>query len=151
MKHTIISTKNKNRKIFVEVPDGYSPVSLPHFKEWIEKLESGKIKQGKGLLCETNGKCNRYCCLGVLSKIQGRLNKNSDGVFHDGGNKYYLSLYNPANNVFSNKGDFPKEALVTIKMEDKDYLLRRTDLAALNDIGFSFKDISKVIKILWKE
>lgn len=151
MKHTIISTKNKNKKIFVQIPDDYSPVSLPYFKEWTEKLESGKIKQGEGFLCKTKGKCNKYCCLGVLSKIQDRLNKNSNGVFRDGDNKYYLSLYNPFNSVFGIKGDFPEKALVTIKTENHDYCLRRTDLAALNDSGFSFKDISKVIKILWKE
>ena len=149
MKHTIISTKNKNNKIFVEIPKDYSPISLPSFNEWVRKLESGKIKQTSQTLCTAGKKSLSYCCLGVLSKIQNRLKKDSCGCFLDGSNKYYLSTQNPNYAVFGYAGDFPDHVKVSVHKNFADR--RRENLASLNDDGFSFKDIAKVIKLIWKE
>lgn len=38
-------------------------------EKWIEALESGKYQQGVGTLCRDG----RYCCLGVLADVMGRL------------------------------------------------------------------------------
>jgi hypothetical protein len=35
-------------------------------KEWVERLRSGKYKQGKYRLRDSN---NNYCCLGVLCEV----------------------------------------------------------------------------------
>lgn len=37
---------------------------------WVEALRSGKYKQGQGVLRSAT---DRYCCLGVLSEVEGRL------------------------------------------------------------------------------
>lgn len=47
-----------------EEQDNMNPVIV---KEWINKLRSGKFKQGVGNLCSVDPKGNfLYCCLGVL-------------------------------------------------------------------------------------
>lgn len=40
-------------------------ISQKEIKGWVEKLRSGKYKQGNLFLCSKN---NRYCCLGVLAE-----------------------------------------------------------------------------------
>lgn len=36
--------------------------------EWLDALESGKYKQGQGVLCSVT---HEYCCLGVLAELAG--------------------------------------------------------------------------------
>ena len=67
------------------IPDDYQKKELPYFKEWTEALDSGSYSQTSGQLCETisypESTQTCYCCLGVLSKIQGRLTaNNTDGL-----------------------------------------------------------------------
>lgn len=149
MKHTIISTKDKKNSIVLDVPDDYSPQSLPYFKQWVDALKSGKIKQTRSTLCRKDGKCNRYCCLGVLSKIQGRLSKNIYGSFHDNGQIDVLSSNNPSYQVLKTAGDIPYNVKLQTSYNNTSCTVNT--LASLNDRGFTFKDIAKVIEILWKE
>lgn len=131
------STKN-NSLVEITIGTGYKKTKLPFFEKWTEALESGKFRQTRGRMRASGNKCVKYCCLGVLSKIQGRL---SDKV--DVGT---LDLDNPCTGVLKCEGQFPPEVSVWV------YGQSVSDLVALNDdFDLSFKDISKVIKTIWKK
>jgi hypothetical protein len=132
------------------IPEGYEKKELPYFKEWTEALDSGSYSQTSGQLCETisypESTQTCYCCLGVLSKIQNRLNANNrDGSDLD--STYYLSHQNPIYPFLGENGTFP--AGIVVKRPNGDNILH--NLAELNDNNFSFSQISQVIKEIWKE
>ena len=131
------------------IPEGYQKKELPYFKEWTEALDSGSYSQGSGKLCQTLSYLEeietRYCCLGVLSKIQGRLNANNkDGSDFD--STYYLSFENPNYRFLGESGTLP--AGIEIKNANGKKIHNLVDL---NDNGLPFSEISKVIKEIWKE
>lgn len=131
------------------IPEGYEKKELPYFKEWTEALDSGEYSQTSGQLCETfsfrESTETCYCCLGVLSKVQGRLNANNrDGSDLD--STYYLSHQNPIYPFLGENGTLP--AGIEIKNANGKKIL---NLAELNDNEFSFSQISEVIKQIWKE
>ena len=131
------------------IPEGYEKKELPYFKEWTEALDSGSYSQTSGKLCETISYLEStetcYCCLGVLSKIQGRLTANNrDGSDLD--STYYLSFENPIYRFLGENGTLP--AGIAVKGRRGNIL---HNLAELNDNEFSFSQISEVIKQIWKE
>lgn len=134
----------------VNLPEGYERVELPYFDEWVQALESGTYIQGKGSLVSpgTDKIPYWYCCLGVLSKIQGRLIKLPSSCLHydadNMSNTGVLSLQNPCAGVLACDGGFP--AAVTVTFLEREY----KNLMDLNDLGMSFKDIATVIKTIWK-
>ena len=127
---------NESIGLFLFLPDGYEKVKLPGKDEWVKALTSGKYKQGAGQLCNYDCGNPRYCCLGVLSDIQGRLMNGSDGQF-------YLSEDNPNFYILRNKGIFPAQIQTAMGIS------RQNDIAELNDSGVSFEDIAKVIDLVW--
>lgn len=144
--HTFTSTKTKEQ-FTVCTPDDYKKISLPYFHEWVAALKSGKYNQCIGQLCKPilNKKLG-YCCLGVLSKVQGSLQKNSDGNYSDNNKSlHYLSFKNACYNVLYNNGKLPEG----VKVEN-DYGQAGT-LSICNDsLSLSFKDIAKVIETVFK-
>jgi hypothetical protein len=150
MKTITFETSGDNNETYeLIIPEGYQKKELPYFKEWTEALDSGGYAQTSGQLCKkysyVEGDETRYCCLGVLSKIQGRLTSdNTDSLDFD--STYYLSLENPNYPFLRENGTFP-EGIAVISSKGK----RIHNLAELNDNEFSFSQISKVIKEIWKE
>jgi hypothetical protein len=150
MKTITFETSGDNNETYeLIIPEGYQKKELPYFKEWTEALDSGGYAQTSGQLCKkysyVEGDETCYCCLGVLSKIQGRLTShNTDGSELD--NTYYLSLENPNYPFLRENGTFP-EGIAVISLKGK----KIHNLAELNDYDFSFSQISKVIKEIWKE
>lgn len=138
-------------KIEVIKPKGYKKIKLPHFKEWTEALESGKYRQTPNVLCEYDkrAKRNKYCCLGVLCKITGALEKE-EGKYRSFGDVEVLNAYNPMNKYLGEVGRFPNG--VRVYCSDSEGEISNYDsLTELNDSGFaSFKDIAKVIREIWK-
>lgn len=96
-------------------------------KEWIDRLRSGKYKQGKRYL-ERNG---QYCCLGVLCEIAA---ENGIVKKEDGFNGYVHLL--------------PPEVMAWADVKCNNGLYGNSDenLALLNDQGFSFCEIANVIE-----
>ena len=125
------------------IPDDYQKIPMPYFKEWVSALESGEYKQIKNRLCSIEGDDCSYCCLGVLSKIQGRLTK--EGSDEDFRYWTYLSPFNPLHPFLGSVGYFPKRIGV---YSDDDYFI---SLSVLNDKGLPFPEIAKVIKEIWCE
>jgi len=99
--------------------------------KWLEALCSGKYKQTQQQL-----KCgDGYCCLGVLSHIQGRLalvgDNATDGLASDG-STLCLASDNP------------------VRFVDDHRVARYGDisccLSALNDRGATFEEIANIIE-----
>lgn len=102
-------------------------------RKWVEALRSGEFKQGEGqLLCN-----DRYCCLGVLASVCGM---PKDTIRRHG-----------------NLTDISRDDLLgtwTKNPDDPDYdsgdqlTLNTTQrkLAAMNDIGRTFKQIAAYIE-----
>lgn len=142
---TFQMTRDKNKTVKVLVPIGYKKIYLPMFEEWTSALESGKFRQTKDTLCETKNKHCYYCCLGVLSRIQGRLKNGRDGV---GGETKMLSVDNPLYSFLTNTGLIQG----CVQIHSKGGSVIEADvLAHLNDLGLTFKEIAKIIKVFWKK
>lgn len=128
-----------NRKYILLIPEDYKKIPLPYFKEWTFALESGLYNQGHSILCQIDEDFVCYCCLGVLSKIQGLLTEKGDCD----DKIFYLSEKNPNYPLLYGTGQFPSG--ITLDSPGIH------SLADLNDCGFSFLEISKVIKEIWCE
>jgi hypothetical protein len=149
MKNITVNTNNPEKVYNMIIPEDYQKISLPYFKEWTEALDSGSYSQAKGQLCEIipsiKGEVCSFCCLGILSEIQGRLTEEGrDGDAH---HIHYLSNSNPNFSVFGTNGKFP----VGITFKLNEFVTKVESLSHLNDIGVPFSEISKVIKEIWKE
>lgn len=126
----------------ITFPDNYVKPVLPMKKEWLEALKSGKYSQGKDVLCQ-NG---NYCCLGVLSQIQGRLGEPSSyGYRSDGGSALYLDDENPIVKLYPKfrRGGFPDGVLVNHNLGAS------VALSGLNDLGVPFTEIAEIIDQIW--
>lgn len=125
----------------------FQKVALPGKNKWTTALRSGEYKQGTGCLysgaIKTPGvedkEPNCYCCLGVLSAIQGRLEKNLFGGFDShGGDSQFLTLTNPLYSIIEGTGRLP----FLIKLENGDSW---DCLAPCNDNGLTFNQIADII------
>lgn len=129
---------------------------LPFKMKWLNALRSGEFFQGMGSLrCE--GACEgafhpspSYCCLGVLSKIQGRLSEDGEdgaGTFSLG----TLSESNPCYLALEITGNFDFASGFTNGLRVSLNGIKVNDLVDLNDKGASFEQIAKVIDLFWKK
>lgn len=126
----------------ITFPDNYVKPVLPMKKEWLEALKSGKYLQGKDSLCQDE----KYCCLGVLCEIQGRLGDPSiNGYRSDGNSGLFLDPENPIVKLYPAfyQGGFPEGVIV-----DHD-LGESTTLSHLNDWGVPFTEIAEIIDQIW--
>lgn len=94
--------------------------------QWLEALRSGKFLQGKHMLC-TGNLIKQYCCLGVLSHVQGRLTQSG----YDGITDTVLCHNNPLN------------WLNDVRVADADGAIT---LIGLNDNGMPFTQIADIIE-----
>lgn len=99
---------------------------LPHDlkTKWLKALRSGQYKQGTKRLYDADS----YCCLGVLSKIQGRLDGAYDGI---DGSDLLLSVDNP--HEFLNDTEICSIGAAR-------------NLAGINDTGATFAEIADIIE-----
>ncbi len=124
----------------ITFPEDYVPPVLPMRDEWCAALRSGNYKQGSNHLC-FDGK---YCCLGVLSDIQGRLNLSEYGVGFDGDKNKVLSFDNPIYNILMKNGEFPKGVEVEKCFYGAVRLTECNDTLLLN-----FNEIADIIERIW--
>lgn len=126
------------------IPNTYERVKLPWKRKWIAALRSGKFSQSRCLLFDAG----KYCCLGILSKIQGRLVGSFDSNATHSTSVLHYS--NPCWPTLNGQGSFDEKIRVTIPTgTGKPKIL--TTLAECNDNGVPFKDIASLIHLLWKE
>lgn len=102
--------------------------------EWARALESGKYKQGKFAL----KKDNKFCCLGVLCNLhEGKAEKKASGDYF-GDSLLFQSKICDYVGFKSFIGTLP------------DHKGKFRSLAQLNDLGYSFKKIAKLIRRYWR-
>jgi hypothetical protein len=106
-------------------------------EKWLEALESGEYKQGKGALRIENGQ-TKYCCLGVLCDVANQY--SSKDYFKDSDNSINSIL--PLNlakfvNIAEN-GEFYEG----VRRNGKWY----SSLTQMNDRGVRFKTIARIIR-----
>lgn len=124
----------------LHLPLNYQKIPLPWLTPWLAALRSGEYPQGRGFLCYSG----KYCCLGVLSKIQGRLQQKDEGwVDGAGGSFGSLAIKNPCAAVLSQGGSFAPGVWVTFRGLDHKCLWR------LNDNGLPFSDIADILETLY--
>lgn len=131
---------------YLIAPENYVRRPLPTKTKWVTALRSGDYSQCDEKL--TDGES--YCCLGLLSKIQGRLKNGRDGF---PGHKFELSCDNPLREFLGTVGEFPityiNRELSYIYCKGRKFGGRWYTLAAMNDNGYSFSEIADVIDFLW--
>ncbi len=155
--NTIKFKSTKGGDFFVNLPKNFKKVKLPFFQKWVNALESGEYRQCTQQLCAPRNKKLSYCCLGVLSKIQNRLEKDEDGFMRDtlykGESQETLHKSNPCYSVIRENGKLPKK--VSVGKNTSDIFINVTDYHTLiecnDDLELSFKDIAKIIKTVFKE
>lgn len=140
-----------SERIKIKFSANHIKETLPYKAEWIAALKSGQFAQGKECLCEDG----KYCCLGLLSHLQKRLN-NSGKSFRDGelfgASELILSSDNPVFAILQGRGDVPYTVLHVIYTHDLNYprnIHYCFSLAGLNDAGASFEEIADVIDQIW--
>jgi len=153
---TIKFKSTKGGNFFVNLPDNFKKVKLPFFQKWVNALESGEYRQCANQLCTRRNKKLSYCCLGVLSKIQNRLEKDEDGFMrdslHKGMSHEILHKSNPCYSVIRNNGKLPKKVSVGKNSSETSFNIEEynTLLECNDDLRLSFKDIAKIIKTVFK-
>lgn len=141
-----LKKETRNLELGVEIlfnkpVDGYiyNSVKLPKEKieKWVETLESGRFPQGKRKLCMDG----EYCCLGVLAKIENKLERAERGRFVFNGSDSFLFEHEE----ISERGYLPFWA--NFKVEGA--FFKANSLVDLNDKGATFQQIAWIIKTLF--
>ena len=131
------------------LPKGYERKDLPGLSEWVKALESGTYPQGLKKLRHHDG---TYCCLGVLSEVQGRLRPGFGSSYVDGSvDDRWLAPSNPCFQALSTSGRFPEGVICLFIPTEHQVANLLLSLASVNDLGFTFHQIAQIIKLLWKE
>lgn len=153
--NTIEFKSTKGGNFFVNLPKNFKKVKLPFFQKWVNALESGEYGQCTHQLCTPRNKKLSYCCLGVLSKIQNRLEKDEDGLMrdtlHKGEAEEVLHKSNPCYSVIGKNGKLPKNVKVLNSLDSLPFDGGTSLMTCNDDLGLSFKDIAKIIKTVFKK
>ena len=121
-------------------------------QKWIDALRSGEYEQGKEKLRSVSG----YCCLGVLCDIYAK-ETNTEWKFR--GNEE-TNLQPQDYWYFGDQSEFLPEFVmewaglslncplveIDVEIDVEDHWISNDGLADLNDSGYNFNDLSKLIE-----
>jgi len=104
-------------------------------KRWLEALNSGDYKQGRGNLRTDDN----FCCLGVLCDLY---DKKGWKILNDSEGDYYAYLSGSAT------ATLPLKVMewAGLKQDNPHIPDGKPNLATLNDSGKTFKQIARIIK-----
>ena len=116
-------------------------------RKWVSALRSGTYRQGQGKL----RLADNFCCLGVLCEISAK------GDWYQGkylGEKNFLpkevlnwsELREHSPKVPAPVGDIRYREWMATHGEQVTITAGKVDLAALNDMGFTFREIAEMIE-----
>ena len=121
-------------------------------QKWIDALRSGEYEQGSEKLRSVSG----YCCLGVLCDIYAK-ETNTEWEFRGNGetNLQPMDYW-----YFDDQSEFLPESVmdwaglslnclvvkIDVEEDDEDPWFYNEGLAELNDSGYTFNDLSKLIE-----
>jgi hypothetical protein len=153
-----------NESTQLQVPYDRTRKPLPGKTAWLAALRGGFYKKGIGTLCDDQLKT--YCCLGVLSAVQCRLQKDEQDTWCDShrrvegvnvpvhGSYGELDVENPlvCGGYMTGSGIFPDGCVVVCCYEEGFYEVVYS-LAVYNDMSdgavCTFQDVANVIDLLW--
>lgn len=148
----------------IEFPEYYKKRQLPGRDEWNAALRSGEYKQTTGQLVEHISDpgigepeyC--YCCLGVVSKLQGALRSRRDdwgdvvdGTQRDDFSESYLAHKNPLSSYIKSQGMFPEGVILETWMGESRRSPPAVNLADCNDRRLSLSQIADIIEAVWED
>lgn len=121
-------------------------------QKWIDALRSGKYEQGSEKLRSVSG----YCCLGVLCDLYAQ-EHNTEWRFRDN-KETTLQLMDYW--YYEGESEFLPESVmnwaglelncpvvkIDVEEDDEEPWFYREGLADLNDSGYTFNDLSKLIE-----
>lgn len=121
-------------------------------QKWIDALRSGKYEQGSEKLRSVSG----YCCLGVLCDLYAQ-EHNTEWRFR-GNKETILQLMDYW--YYEGESEFLPESVmnwaglelncpvvkIDVEEDDEEPWFYREGLADLNDSGYTFNDLSKLIE-----
>jgi hypothetical protein len=102
-------------------------------EKWIATLRSGKYKQGAGHLRNND----LYCCLGVLCDIYAKENQLN----------WEKDTKNATYKLLTSYAILPVEVYRWAETKGQNPIIGESNLADLNDIGKTFKEIADLIEI----
>jgi hypothetical protein len=141
----------------IHLPDNYIAPHLPTRDEWTAALRSGKYNQTSESLCDSSG----YCCLGVLSDVQGRLKYDQHRAYwldsdleHDD-HENNLSNTNPLYEILKHNGEFPAGVWVKGWSEEDEETEENAETATSlvgcnDDLRLDFEEIAGIIEQIWQ-
>lgn len=117
-------------------------------EKWIEALTSGKYKQGKGQLRNSN---DEYCCLGVLCDLYRK--ETGDGEWADSHKNYQSVFFDGSPYSLPEKvidwAEMKSKSGVYSEVDHKWLVFKKTtmnNLSNINDEGKSFEQIAGIIE-----
>lgn len=132
----------------LNLPHGFQPIPLPYRDAWISLLRSEEYPQGRGALqvkLRSGPFKLGYCCLGVLSVVQGRLTPDGYDT-QDEKTGVALKSDNPCFPVIGSCGRLPDGVTVTVKGCDCG------SLSSLNDgPRLSFREIAEILEKVYTD
>lgn len=141
---TILYSQTKHAMYKVILPENYVKPAWPGRNEVIAALKSGNYEQGTGKLRFND----KFCCLGVICELQGRLKPGvggSDFQYGDAGNTAALFPDNPLYSLLGAAGYFPEGAYV------KGTVFQTKSLMGCNDtLHLTFLEIAEIIEQIWE-
>lgn len=111
-------------------------------QKWVKALRSGEYVQGKVFLVSTSKRGDRFCCLGVLCELHAKETGNAWEEEEDERELWYLGR----------EKLLPPAVVTWARLESEDPCINDSDndlcqlLSELNDAGYSFKKIAKLIE-----
>lgn len=116
--------------------------------DWMEALKSNKYKQGVGSLCSYD---NKFCCLGVLSDLQGCewVTKAGEEGFFPKVNGHVLEDECYLSEELANKFNMTSQGIIVEVLDFKNER-RYVSLASLNDRRIPFTLIADIIGLAIK-
>lgn len=101
---------------------------------WVAALESGKYKQGRGVLRDDQ---QQFCCLGVLADLHRK---------ETGGRWKVQSRGDDSRAYLGSTGVLPQEVMDWAELKDDNPTAGSLSLAEHNDNGNSFAKIASIIR-----
>lgn len=135
-------------------PNAIDNEFTPEQQAWIDKLKSGKYKQGQGQLKRKNSKGKlEYCCLGIAAscvlKISNTKDELGNYVFNFGGPLSLINLHR-CEPLRLHDGTGSIEPILDyeeLKVYFSESIIHRSfSLTELNDNGATFKEIGAFIE-----
>lgn len=151
------------KKYTIKLPEGYEPPPMEIRDRLCNALQSGMYSQGTGVLLRVFSRRSYYCCLGVATamltdkkdwdiiKPDQPIGVNDSNVIVSMyGSDCSVSEDNPVHPYLASEGYLPDGVMITYA-DGLNEANNVNSLALMNDRGFTFDQIARIIKVIWSQ